>query len=43
MTSTPANFDDRQRRAGIRRTALLVAGVAVAMYLMFFFKQLFWH
>jgi hypothetical protein len=43
MTSAHSNFDDRQRRAGVRRTAWIVAGVAVAMYLLFFLKQAFWH
>jgi type VI protein secretion system component VasF len=38
-----ANFDDDQRRAGIRRTAWFVAGIALAIFVLFFVKQGIWH
>ena len=34
---------DKKQRAGIRRTVWIVAGIAFAMYLLFFVKQAFWH
>jgi hypothetical protein len=38
-----ANFDNDQRRAGIRRTVLIVGGIALAIFVLFFVKQGFWH
>jgi type VI protein secretion system component VasF len=43
MTHSPANIDLDQRRAGIRRTVWIVAGVAVAVLVLFFLKQAIWH
>jgi hypothetical protein len=40
MTNTTTN---EVQRAGIRRTALIVGGVACAIFVLFFVKQLFWH
>jgi hypothetical protein len=34
-----ANFDPEQRRAGIRRTAWIVGGIAVAIFVLFFVEQ----
>ena len=39
MQKRSANFDPAQRRAAVRRTAWIVAGVAVAIYLLFFLSQ----
>jgi len=43
MTSTRANFDLRQQRAGIRRTAWIVGSIAFGMFVLFIVKQLMWH
>jgi hypothetical protein len=43
MTKTYATANEEQRRAGVRRTVWIVAGMALAMYLLFFLKQAFWH
>ena len=43
MTRQTANFDIHQRRAGIRRTALIVGGIAIAIFVLFFVKQGIWH
>ncbi|HEY2397223.1 MAG TPA: hypothetical protein VGH81_14775 [Rudaea sp.] len=43
MSNQSANFDSDQRRAGIRRTAWIVAGMALAMFVLFFLKQGIWH
>jgi len=43
MNSNRANIDPAERRAGVRRTVWIVAGLAVAMYVLFFIKQAFWH
>ena len=43
MNNQQRRFDPNQRRAAVRRTAWIVAGVAVAIYLLFFLKQGFWH
>ena len=43
MKAQHANFDYEQRRAGIRRTAWIVGGIAVAMFVLFFVKQAIWH
>jgi len=40
MTSTHAN---QQQRAGIRRTAWIVGGIAFGMFVLFIVKQLIWH
>ena len=42
MNGYPARSDDA-RRSGARRTAWVVGGVAIAIYLLFFLKQLVWH
>jgi len=42
MKGHSANFDYEQRRAGIRRTAWIVGGIAVAMFVLFFVKQGLW-
>jgi len=34
-----ANFDPEQRRAGIRRTAWIVGGIAFAIFVLFFLEQ----
>lgn len=39
MKQQPAKFDPEQRRASARRTAWIVAVVAVAIYLLFFLAQ----
>ena len=43
MNQQHANFDNDQRRAGIRRTAWVVGGIAIAMFVLFFVKQGIWH
>ena len=43
MTDQHASFDSDQRRAGIRRTAWIVGGVALAILVLFFLKQGIWH
>jgi hypothetical protein len=43
MNQQHANFDNDQRRAGIRRTAWIVGGIAIAMFVLFFVKQGIWH
>jgi len=43
MRERHANFDSDQRRAGIRRTAWIVGGMALAMFVLFFIKQGIWH
>jgi hypothetical protein len=43
MNQQHANFDIDQRRAGIRRTALIVGGFALAMFVLFFVKQAIWQ
>jgi hypothetical protein len=42
MNSRQLKLDPNQRRAAARRTAWIMAGVAVAIYLLFFLKQGFW-
>ena len=42
MNQQSANFDNEQRRAGIRRTALIVGGIALAIFVLFFVKQGLW-
>ena len=42
MNQQHANLDLDQRRAGIRRTAWIVGGVALAIFLLFFLKQGIW-
>jgi len=39
MNSQHANFDPEQRRAGIRRTAWIVGGIAFAIFVLFFLEQ----
>ena len=34
---------DEQRRAAIRRTVWIVGGIALAIFVLFFIKQFFWH
>jgi len=34
---------DHKQRAGIRRTALIVGGIAFVIFVLFFVKQFFWH
>ena len=43
MSQQHANFDNDQRRAGIRRTAWVVGGIALAIFVLFFLKQGIWH
>ncbi len=43
MTDQHTNFDSDQRRAGIRRTVRIVAGIALAVFVLFFLKQGIWH
>ena len=43
MKTDSANFDNDQRRAGIRRTAWIVGGIALAIFVLFFLKQGIWH
>jgi hypothetical protein len=43
MIQQPANPDFDQRRAGIRRTAWIVGGIALAIFVLFFLKQGVWH
>jgi len=43
MTSTRANFDPQQQRAGIRRTVWIVGGIAFALFVLFIVKQFLWH
>jgi len=38
-----ANFDNDQRRAGIRRTVLIGGAIALAIFVLFFIKQGIWH
>jgi len=35
-------INDHQR-AGIRRTVLIVGGIAFVIFVLFFVKQFFWH
>jgi hypothetical protein len=41
MTQHPASFDNNQRRAAVRRTAWIMATVAIAIFVLFFLK-VFW-
>jgi len=44
MTQQHASVDlERQRRAGVRRTALIAAAVAALVFVLFFVKQGLWH
>jgi type VI protein secretion system component VasF len=43
MNQQHANFDSDQRRAGIRRTAWVVGGIALVIFVLFFVKQGVWH
>ena len=43
MTDQQASFDPAERRAAVRRTAWVVAGIAVAIFVLFFVKQGIWH
>ena len=43
MKTEHANLDNDQRRAGIRRTVWIVAGIALAILVLFFVKQGIWH
>jgi hypothetical protein len=43
MNEQHASFDSEQRRAGIRRTAWIVAAVALSIFVLFFVKQGIWH
>ena len=43
MNQQRTNFDSEQRRAGIRRTVWIVAGIALAIFVLFFVKQGVWH
>jgi hypothetical protein len=43
MNQQHANFDNDQRRADIRRTAWVVGGIALAIFVLFFVKQGIWH
>jgi hypothetical protein len=43
MTNSRTSFDENHRRAGVRRTVWIVAGIAAAVYVLFFLKQAFWH
>jgi hypothetical protein len=42
MNQQHANFDIDQRRSGVRRTAWIVAGIALAIYVLFFVHSV-WH
>ena len=39
MNQQHASFDPDQRRAGIRRTAWIVGGIALAIFVLFFVEQ----
>jgi len=43
MNASPVNIDLQQRRAGIRRTVVIVGGIALTIFVLFFVKQFFWH
>ena len=43
MTPPNAKFDVDQRRSGIRRTALIVGALALAIYVLFFLQKVIWH
>ena len=43
MSEQHANLDLDQRRAGIRRTAWIVGGIAIVIFVLFFLKQGIWH
>jgi hypothetical protein len=43
MHTEPTSLQPDQRRAGIRRTAWIVGGIALAIFVLFFVKQGVWH
>jgi hypothetical protein len=43
MSNHHVNFDNDQRRASIRRTVLIVGGIALTIFVLFFVKQGIWH
>jgi len=43
MNSQHIKFDPEQRRAGIRRTAWMVGGLALAIFVLFFLQQGIWR
>ena len=42
MNQKLASFDINQRRVAVRRTAWIMAAVAIAIFVLFFLK-VFWH
>ena len=42
MKQPTASFDINQRRVAVRRTAWIMAAVAIAIFVLFFLK-VFWH
>ena len=42
MSNAPANFDPAERRAAVRRTAWIMAGVAFTVFALFIVKT-YWH
>jgi hypothetical protein len=44
MTPQHASLErEQRRRAGVRRTAWIVAAIALAVYVLFFVQQLVWR
>ena len=43
MSNTHANLNLDHRRAGIRRTAWIMAAVALTIFVLFFVQQAFWR
>jgi hypothetical protein len=43
MNSQHVKFDPAERRAGVRRTVWIAAGIAFAIFVLFFIKQGIWH
>jgi hypothetical protein len=43
MKTHPDHLDLDQRRAGIRRTAWIVGGIAFAIFVLFFLQQGIWR
>jgi hypothetical protein len=43
MNQNRPKIDLQAQRAGIRRTAWIVGGIAVGVFVLFFLKQGIWH
>jgi type VI protein secretion system component VasF len=43
MSNQQLKFDPAERRAAVRRTVWIMAGVALAIFVLFFVKQGIWH